>query len=187
MAQALDNFINDGDGVLGISVNVSTAEDVTSQFGAPPKMIKHHEYSNEMKYAKLGLSFYYCQNDPNRHIFVINIKKPFEGTTSRGVVIGRSSFEEVKSLYGDPRDPDDENDSTTGVTNTAATTKTDPPSSNSADELEFDKYGIQFYLDQKSKGSAERSSTPTWIVREIDIYKRGGITQCNSEYPKLVQ
>jgi hypothetical protein len=98
-AQGVD--IKDGVGIGSVKVGASTRKDVESKFGKPEELIKHKKYSTQMLYKEKGLSFYFCQSDKKQQIFVIEIRRPFQGKTLRGVQIGTSTREDVKKLYGD--------------------------------------------------------------------------------------
>lgn len=97
-AQGLD--IKEGIGVGGVKVGVSTQKDVESKLGNDYQLIKHKKYSTQMFYKTKGLSFYLCQSDKKKQVFVIEIKRPFVGKTSRGIQIGTSTKKEVEKLYG---------------------------------------------------------------------------------------
>lgn len=57
-----------------------------------------------MTYDSLGLSFYMCQADKTEAIFLIEIKSPYKGKTSRGIILGKSTKEETEKIYGKPSD-----------------------------------------------------------------------------------
>ncbi len=40
-----------------------------------------------MKYKKLGISFYYCYNYEEKIICTISFYKPFNGITSKGIIL----------------------------------------------------------------------------------------------------
>ncbi len=96
--QGLD--IKEGIGVGGVKVSISGQKDVENKLGKDYKLIKHKKYSTQMLYKDEGLSFYFCQSDKKQRIFVIEIKRPFVGKTSRGIQIGTSTKKEVEKLYG---------------------------------------------------------------------------------------
>jgi hypothetical protein len=97
-AQGLD--IKEGIGVGVVKVGTSSQKDVESKLGKDYQLIKHKKYSTQMFYKSEGLSFYFCQSDKKKQIFVIEIKRPFVGKTSRGIQIGTSTKKEVEKLYG---------------------------------------------------------------------------------------
>ena len=97
------NVIKEGSGVEGIRVGKSTAKDVLKKLGPKPRREVNKKYSNQLTYDRLGLSFYYCQRDPKQTIFLIEVKSPYKGRTSRGVVLGKSTKEETEKIYGKPR------------------------------------------------------------------------------------
>jgi len=98
------NVIREGVGIEGIRVGKSTSNDVIKRFGRVYRWEKNKKYSFQMTYDAHGLSFYMCQSDKSAVIFLIEIKSPYKGKTSRGVVLGKSTKEETEKIYGKPRD-----------------------------------------------------------------------------------
>lgn len=96
--------IKEGSGVMGIKVGKSTSSDVTKKFGKVYRWEINKKYSYQMTYDRLGLSFYMCQADKKETIFLIEIKSPFKGKTSKGVTLGQSTKEETEKIYGKPKD-----------------------------------------------------------------------------------
>lgn len=94
------NVIFEGFGVEGIVVGKSTIADVEKKFGKDYNWITNKKYSYQMAYPKLGLSFYICQADKRKEIFVIEIKAPYRAKTSRSVVLGQSTVEDIEKIYG---------------------------------------------------------------------------------------
>ena len=94
------NVINEGVGIEGIVVGKSTMTDVEKKFGKDYDWITNKKYSYQMTYAKLGLSFYICQADKRKQVFVIEIKPPYRAKTSRNVVLGQSTVEDIEKVYG---------------------------------------------------------------------------------------
>lgn len=94
--------IKEGSGVEGIAVGRSTSADVIKKFGKAYRWEVNKKYSFQMTYPERGLSFYFCQNDKREEIFLIEIKSPFRGRTSRGVILARSTKEETEKIYGKP-------------------------------------------------------------------------------------
>lgn len=165
---AADDPIVDGNGVKGISVGTSTMQDVISRFGQPDETEHHKTYSTELIYSKLGMAFYYCHADPQKEIFVIELKHPFKGTTSKGVRFGESSWEEVWQLYRqtltDHRGEDPE--------------PVDVP----ADGKEIDGEGIAFRFKRSGKSGSSGSEKQAYIVDEIDVFEMDGLRQCDSKF-----
>lgn len=89
----------EGVGIEGIIVGKSTMQDVIKKFGRDYKWIAHKKYSYQMAYPN-GLSFYICQSDKKREIFDIEIKPPYKAKTSRGIILGVSTVEDVYRIYG---------------------------------------------------------------------------------------
>jgi hypothetical protein len=97
-AQTLE--IKEGVGVRGLVVGSSSLKDVEARLGKPDKVVLHKKYSKQLLYRELGLSFYSCQSDKKQRIFVIEIKRPFKGKTTRGIELGSSNRKDVEKLYG---------------------------------------------------------------------------------------
>lgn len=89
----------EGVGIEGIIVGKSTIDDVVKKFGKNYKWITHKKYSFQMAYPN-GLSFYICQSDKKKQVFDIEIKPPYKAKTSRGIILGKSTVEDVYKLYG---------------------------------------------------------------------------------------
>lgn len=98
------NIIKEGVGIQGVTVGKSTSEDVIRRFGKVYRWEINRKYSFQMTYLELGLSFYMCQRDKREEIFLIEIKAPFKGKTSRGIILGKSTKEETEKVYGKPHD-----------------------------------------------------------------------------------
>ncbi len=98
------NVIKEGAGIEGIKVGKSTADDVVKRFGKVYRWEINKKYSYQMTYDRLGLSFYFCQSDKKEEIFLIEIKSPYKGKTSKGIVLGQSTKEETEKAYGKPKD-----------------------------------------------------------------------------------
>lgn len=99
--------IREGVGIEGVVVGRSTKEDIEKKFGKNYKWIENKKYSYQMTYADKGLSFYICQSDTKKQIFVIEIKQPYKGKTKRGITLGQSTLEDVYKLYGKNKTKDD--------------------------------------------------------------------------------
>ena len=98
------NVIKEGVGIEGIKVGRSSAKDVVKRFGKKYRLEVNKKYSKQLTYDRAGLSFYYCQSDKRETVFLIEIKSPYKGRTSRGVTLGRSTKEETEKIYGKPKD-----------------------------------------------------------------------------------
>ena len=83
----------------GITIGRSTMDDVVKKFGKDYKWIKNKKYSYQMTYSN-GLSFYICQSDKRKQIFVIEIRPPYKAKTARGITLGKSTLEDVHKSYG---------------------------------------------------------------------------------------
>lgn len=100
LAQMLEGYVVEGESLDSIQIGKSTADDVIANYGTDYKLINHRNYSYEMIYKSLGLSFYYCLRDPNKEIFVVEIEAPFRATTKSGIVLGESTVADVFQIYG---------------------------------------------------------------------------------------
>ena len=135
-------FIEAGVGIAGVTIGKSSMSDVVAMYGDNFKLIEHNEYSDEIRYAELGLSFWYCHNDPDKRIFCIEVKSPCYGVTSKGVIMGESTAEDVFRLYGEP------------------------------DEHYGGKYtykGIQFYYESEAENGEEESGQSSRKIVTIDV------------------
>jgi hypothetical protein len=94
------SIIKEGVGIEGIAVGKSTVDDVVKKFGKNYRWLTNKKYSYQMSYERLGLSFYLCQADTRKQIFVIEIKSPYKAKTSKGIVLGESSLEDIEKKYG---------------------------------------------------------------------------------------
>lgn len=95
--------VREGVGLDGISVGRSTAADVIKKFGKPTKVVKYKKYSAQMVYSG-GISFYYCQAEKKQTIFDIELRAPFQAKTSKGIVLSKSTLEDVYKIYGKSKD-----------------------------------------------------------------------------------
>lgn len=100
LIKAQETVVEGGE-VNGIEVGRSNQNDVIRKFGDDYELIKHNSYSKQLKYEKLGLSFFYCQSNENQIIFAIQLRKPFKAVT-RGIVLGESRAKDVMMFYGEP-------------------------------------------------------------------------------------
>ena len=94
----------EGVGIDGVTVGISTMADVVKKFGKNYVKKSYGKYSNSLNYSKLGLAFYYCQADKSKEIFDIEIRAPYKAKTSKGVILGKSTLEEIYKIYGRSND-----------------------------------------------------------------------------------
>jgi hypothetical protein len=90
----------EGKGINGVTVGQTTATEITKKFGKDHQLITYPNYSNQIKYEKLGLSFYYCLADKKQKIFSIELRNPYEVKTSKGIILGKSKVRDVFRIYG---------------------------------------------------------------------------------------
>ncbi len=93
-------LVRDGRSIGAIKIGTSTESNVIENYGSQYRLVDHQKYSNEMIYEKTGLSFYYCYNDPKKEIFLVNMTLPYRAKTSKGIILGKSTLEDVFSVYG---------------------------------------------------------------------------------------
>jgi len=100
-------LLTEGVGVENIIIDKSRAEDVINSYGKKFSLIKHGEYSNQMYYQKLCLSFYYMQNDKEKIIFDVTATLPCNRkiAASKGIFLGFSNLQEVVRIYGGNPEP----------------------------------------------------------------------------------
>jgi hypothetical protein len=94
------SVISEGRGIEGIVVGKSTKKDVEKKFGTEYRWDKHKKYSYQMTYYRRGVSFYICQSDPQQKVFVIEIRAPYKAKTSKGIILGKSTVEDIQKKYG---------------------------------------------------------------------------------------
>ena len=93
-------YLVDGESLDSIRIGKSTIDDVIANYGPDYNLKKYSDYSNALVYEKLGLIFYSCQDDPKREIFTIVMQSPFNVKTSKGIILGKSTFNELFEAYG---------------------------------------------------------------------------------------
>ena len=99
---ATDNLIMDGKGMDSFELGKARAQDVIKELGKDFEEIKHKDYSGEIYYKDLGLSFYYFQNERTKQLFAIYFKAPFKGKTTKGIILNKATMEDVVQIYGPP-------------------------------------------------------------------------------------
>ena len=90
----------EGKGINGVTIGQTTAAEVTKKFGKDHQLIAYPNYSSQIKYEKLGISFYYCLADQKQKIFSIEFRKPYAVKTSKGIILGKSKVNDVFRIYG---------------------------------------------------------------------------------------
>lgn len=94
--------LNEGQGISKYKIGQLTRDSVNHFFGNKYKLVKYESYSVAMKYDKIGLSFYYLQEDSNERIFAIACDTNFIGLTSKGFNISKMKMKDVIRIYGKP-------------------------------------------------------------------------------------
>ncbi|WP_078125109.1 hypothetical protein [Leptospira alexanderi] len=94
--------IKDGVGILDLVIDKTQFRDVESKFGN--QYIRNHFNDEviEIHYESLGLSFVF--DDHREEIREIKIQPPFLAITSKGIVLGKSTLQEVMDIYGKAAD-----------------------------------------------------------------------------------
>ena len=93
-------YVTAGIGVDGVAVGYSTKNTVTARYGEQYELVEHKQYSYEMKYEDLGLSFWYRFEDTQQKIFAISAWPKSRAFTAGGIVVGRSTLKDVFDAYG---------------------------------------------------------------------------------------
>jgi hypothetical protein len=136
--------LTEGVGAGDIRLGTSTASDVETRYGAKYELTKHNEYSYEMKYPDLELSFYYCLKDQKKKIFLI---EAHHGATSKGIDIGYSTLQDVFDKYGEPESSD----------------------CCDVEPFVYEYKGVQFYVESISKESRDKKSVPPSEMKVVEI------------------
>ncbi|HJP95423.1 MAG TPA: hypothetical protein VJ875_25975 [Pyrinomonadaceae bacterium] len=148
-AQRRAVYVTAGLGVEGITVGYSTKNSVTSKYGNDYALLEYNNYSYEIKYNDTGMSFWYRHDDPEQKIFSIGFRPESGAFTGRGIVVGRSTLQDVFNAYGKSEF-----------------------STTSAEETWFVEYqGIKFHVEYKSTDKLRQ--TPEKLLKrkiiEIEI------------------
>jgi hypothetical protein len=150
MAQGADSvYAAEGIGIRGVVVGYSTMDSVVANYGKEFRLVEHGNDSSEIEYADLGLSFWYRHDDAEKKIYCITLKPPCECFTAHGILVGKSSIQDVFNAYGES-----------------------PISSNTARDSWAVKYpGVEFYVgyDPKDDTSGAPRSLLKRKVTAIDI------------------
>lgn len=94
----------EGVGIEGLRVGSSTMADVVKKFGKNYKTRKYGKYSTAISYPKFGLAFYMCQTDAKKQIFDIEMRAPYKVKTGKGVILGKSTLQDIEKIYGKSKD-----------------------------------------------------------------------------------
>lgn len=133
-------YVAAGLGIDGITVGYSTKNSVTSKYGDDYALIEHNHYSYEIRYRDTGMSFWYRYEDPEQRIFSIGLRPESRAFTGQGIVVGRSSLQDVFNAYGKSES-----------------------STTSAEETWFFEYpGIKFHIEHKS---SDKSVVPEKLLK----------------------
>lgn len=175
LAQSREGFITEGVSLDNIVLGRSTTNDVISVYGNDYKLVNHKDYSYEMIYKKHGLSFYACQADPNKEIFVIEIQSPAKVTTSKGIILGESTMADVLRIYGETEDFEYENE---GIY-----FKHDEQSDEEVDDDEESETKAEFSDENNQiKNPSPGTTESTFIIdnEEVVNIRSGSLNQSNN-------
>lgn len=196
-AQSLKGVVNDGKSLDSLIIGKSTMDDVIAAYGNDYKLIKHKEYSYEMLYKNLGLSFYSCQADPNKEIFVIEMQSPFKAITGKGLKLGESTFADIYKIYDirqknrsalafsgisfyareeNKEEPEDQSGQRLRAVSRSSVSWNGEDTSNNADNDETAESG--------KKQADEVKEAKYLILKRIELVEKGGLRQCDSVFPK---
>jgi hypothetical protein len=95
-------IIKEGVGIKSFVIGKTKEHEIINKLGGNYERIKHKNYSVEIIYKELGLSFYFYQSDTKKTIFSIHFRKPFKGKTIKGIILNQSTMENVIEIYGKP-------------------------------------------------------------------------------------
>jgi hypothetical protein len=145
-------LISEGLSVGRIYVGHSTAADVADVYGKNFVSLEHGATVAEMLYAQLGLAFYYCPADEKKIIYRIEARAPFEGFTARGIILGKSTVNDVLKAYGPSE-----------------------PKSSAANDSWFYAYpGIELHVEHRDSGDKPTSPRSGSRVTAIAVVPNGG-------------
>ena len=91
--------IIEGQGVGGIVVGQSSRSDVLAVFGDDFELVRIRVSRFQMDYKKRGITFEYNPKDMNEIIQSIYFNQNFSGQTSKGIVMNKSSEQDVVTTY----------------------------------------------------------------------------------------
>jgi hypothetical protein len=97
-----ETIIKEGKGIKQFIIGKTKEQEIVKKLGNNYERIKHKDYSVEIAYKDIGLSFYFYQNDTTKTIFSIYFSEQFKGKTSKGIVLNLSTMENVIEIYGQP-------------------------------------------------------------------------------------
>ncbi|ALO27940.1 hypothetical protein [Leptospira borgpetersenii] len=94
--------IKEGVGILELVIDKTRFTEVESKFGNQYARNHFNFEDVEIHYESLGLSFIF--DDYRENIREIGIQPPFLAITSKGIVLGKSTLQEVIDVYGKAAD-----------------------------------------------------------------------------------
>jgi hypothetical protein len=145
-------LISEGLSVGRIYVGRSTAADVADVYGKTFETVEHGAQPSELRYASLGLSFYYCREDEQKRIVRVEARPPFEGFTARGIILGKSTLNDVLKAYG----------------------QSEPKSSAANDSWFYAYPGVEFHVEHRDSGDKPTSPHSGSKITAIAVVADGG-------------
>jgi len=97
-----DFIIKTGIGFDNYKIDTTCLLKVIADFGNSYDLVRHEKSSMfELKYNKIGLSFYFYEMKGNALLDCIVFNRPFRGSTDTGINLGVSTMIDVKKAYGE--------------------------------------------------------------------------------------
>ncbi len=97
-----ENLIIEAESVGQFRVNETKLDDIIKTLGTDYEDVKQEDLRVERAYKKHGLSFYYQSNDSSKIISCVIITEPFNGETTKGINVNKSTMSDVSKIYGPP-------------------------------------------------------------------------------------
>ena len=169
-AQNPNEYITEGKSFGNIKIEKSTINDAVSIYGKNYELINHKGYSYEFTYRNLGLSFYVCQADRKKKIFSVEFQSPFKVTTSKGIVLGESTLEDVFRIYGEYGERANSDSDQKGVFFFVE------------DEISSDQAYQPSIFEENSK---ELELHKAKKIKRINLVGKSGLLQCDGKFGKL--
>lgn len=92
-----------GKGFGSFIIGETTQAELVQQLGKKYKLIEHANYSTEYAYKKLGVSFYFYQDQLEAGVFAIKFNRGFNGVTEQGIRIQNTTAEDVIKIFDEPQ------------------------------------------------------------------------------------
>lgn len=90
-----------GCGIEDNTLNLITANDIIEKYGKKFTEVNHNNYSIEIQYPNLGMSFNYKYNDSTKTIYLMSVTGEVSAITETGLVFNKDlKFSDVINHYG---------------------------------------------------------------------------------------